>query len=231
VLVTAGGTREPIDPVRFVGNRSSGRQGHALAVEARSRGAVVTLITTAAGQLPPPEGPGLATVSVETAEQMATAVQAHALTSDVIVMAAAVADFRPKAAADQKLKKADGVPELVLEATPDILSEVARTRRPGQVVVGFAAETASGPQLRRYAVDKLQRKQLDLVVANDVSAPGVGFGYDTNAVLIVTAAGDSIEVPLADKTAIAAAVFDAVVACLRAGAPHADPPSQQRSSP
>ncbi|HEX3540630.1 MAG TPA: bifunctional phosphopantothenoylcysteine decarboxylase/phosphopantothenate--cysteine ligase CoaBC [Acidimicrobiales bacterium] len=210
VLVTAGGTREPIDPVRYIGNRSSGRQGHALAAAAALRGAAVTLVT--ASDLP--AGPGVSAVVVETAEQMATAVLARSGDTDIVIMAAAVADFRPKAAADTKLKKADGVPELVLEPTPDILAALGQGRRAGQVLVGFAAETVSGPQLLAYAADKLRRKHLDLVVANDVSAPGVGFAHDTNAVVIVGADGHSLEVPIADKTAVADAVLDAVVACL-----------------
>ena len=210
VLVTAGGTREPIDPVRFIGNRSSGRQGHALAAAARMRGAAVILVTTS----DLPAGPGVSPVPVETAEEMATAVLERSGDADVVIMAAAVADFRPKLAAGTKLKKSDGVPELVLEPTPDILAAVGEARRPGQVLVGFAAETVSGPRLLAYAADKLRRKHLDLVVANDVSAPGVGFAHDTNAVVIVGADGNSLEIPIADKTAVADAVLDAVVACL-----------------
>jgi phosphopantothenoylcysteine decarboxylase/phosphopantothenate--cysteine ligase len=238
VLVTAGGTREPIDPVRYLGNRSSGRQGYALAAEAQSRGAAVTLVSAAAAAsavdrpaLPPPTG--VEVIAVETAEQMADAVAAHAPAADVVIMAAAVADFRPKATSDRKLKRVDGLPELVLEPTPDILAEVSRTRRPGQIVVGFAAETASGDpsKLQRYALDKLRRKHLDLVVANDVSAPGVGFGYATNAVLIVTADGDSIDVPLADKTAIAGAVLDAIAARLQAPAPPLGPAPNSEEQP
>jgi phosphopantothenoylcysteine decarboxylase/phosphopantothenate--cysteine ligase len=211
VLVTAGGTREPIDPVRFLGNRSSGKQGYALAAEAQARGAVVTLITTASRERPEP--PGVALVAVETADQMAAAVADLAPQADVIIMAAAVADFRPKAVLDHKLKKVDGVPDLLLEPTPDILAALAGTRRPDQIVVGFAAETTGGAadRLHADATDKLRRKRLDLVVANDVSAPGAGFGHDTNAVTIVAADGDSIQVPLADKTAVANAVLDAVV--------------------
>jgi phosphopantothenoylcysteine decarboxylase/phosphopantothenate--cysteine ligase len=216
-LITAGGTREPIDPVRFLGNRSSGRQGYALAAVARARGASVTLVSTVVSDRPAPAGAQV--VMVETAEQMAAAVRTHAPAADVIIMAAAVADFRPKTVADRKLKKADGVPDLVLEPTPDILAQLARSRRPGQLLVGFAAETALGSaeQLRADALDKLRRKHLDLIVANDVSAPGTGFGHETNAVVILTADGDSIDVPLSDKTAIATAVLDAVLGCLTAG--------------
>ncbi|MDQ6616112.1 MAG: bifunctional phosphopantothenoylcysteine decarboxylase/phosphopantothenate--cysteine ligase CoaBC [Actinomycetota bacterium] len=214
VLITAGGTREPIDPVRFLGNRSSGKQGHALAAAAEARGAAVTLVTTAGAERSTPARAEV--VTVETAAEMAAAVNAHAARADVIIMAAAVADFRPKAVADQKLKRADGVPDLVLEPTPDILARLTRSRPPGQLVVGFAAETAAGAQLRENARDKLRRKHLDLVVANDVSAPGTGFGHETNAVVIVTADGDSIEVARTDKTGVANAVLDAVAARLPA---------------
>ncbi len=206
VLVTAGGTREPIDPVRFIGNRSSGKQGHAIAMEAATRGADVVLITTT--DLPGP--PGAEVERVETAAEMHDAVMARAAGSDVIVMAAAVADFRPKQAAERKLKKGEGPPDVVLEHTTDILAALGRARRAGQVLVGFAAETAGGADLRRHAEDKLQRKRLDLVVANDVSAPGAGFGHDTNAVLIVGTDGSAVELSLSPKSAVAAAILDAV---------------------
>jgi phosphopantothenoylcysteine decarboxylase/phosphopantothenate--cysteine ligase len=206
VLVTAGGTREPIDPVRYLGNRSSGKQGHAVADEAAGRGATVTLVTTTDR----PGPPGAEVVVVDTAAEMHDAVMARAAAADVVIMAAAVADFRPKAAADQKLKKTDGTPELVLEPTTDILAALSRARRPGQLLVGFAAETASQGELYTYAADKLRRKDLDLVVANDVAAPGVGFGHDTNAVLILGADGSTVEVPLSSKQAVAGAILDAV---------------------
>jgi phosphopantothenoylcysteine decarboxylase/phosphopantothenate--cysteine ligase len=204
VLVTAGGTREPIDPVRFIGNRSSGKQGHALADEAAARGATVTLVTPASR----PGLPGVEVVAVETAAEMEAAVNARAADADVIVMAAAVADFRPKVAADAKLKKGDGVPEVVLEPTPDILAGLGATKRPGQTLVGFAAET---DDLVANAADKVRRKNLDLVVANDVSAPGVGFEHDTNAVVLLRGDGSREDVPLADKRAVARAVLDAVL--------------------
>jgi phosphopantothenoylcysteine decarboxylase/phosphopantothenate--cysteine ligase len=206
VLVTAGGTREPIDAVRYVGNRSSGKQGHAVAAEAAARGALVTLVTTT--DRPGPAGADV--VVVETAAEMHDAVLARAAVSDVIVMAAAVADFRPKQVANHKLKKDDGTPELVLEPTTDILAAIGRTRRPDQVLVGFAAETAAGADLRHLAQDKLRRKGLDLVVANDVSAPHAGFGHDTNEVLIVGADGSAVEVPVSPKSAVAAVILDAV---------------------
>jgi phosphopantothenoylcysteine decarboxylase/phosphopantothenate--cysteine ligase len=216
-LVTAGGTREPLDPVRYLGNRSSGKQGHAVAAELRRRGAAVTLIT--ASDLPGPAGAVVERVA--TAEEMETAVGRAAPAADLVIMAAAVADFRPKQFAPAKIKKADGVPDLILEPTPDILAGLAATRGPDQVLVGFAAETVGGAgltlqdaadRLRTLAHHKLTAKGADLIVANDVAAPGVGFSHDTNAVIIVAADGATVDVPLAGKEAVAHAVVDAVVA-------------------
>ena len=205
VLVTAGGTREAIDPVRFITNRSSGKQGHAVAAAALRRGAVVVLVTTSSQ----PRPAGAEVVEVETAAQMEDAVLARAVGADVVVMAAAVADFRPKAVTDTKLHKADGIPDLVLEATTDILEELGRRRRPGQVLVGFAAETDDVPERARA---KLVAKGVDLMVANDVSAPQVGFDHDTNAVTVFGADGTVTSVPLSDKGAVADAVLDRVAA-------------------
>jgi phosphopantothenoylcysteine decarboxylase/phosphopantothenate--cysteine ligase len=203
VVVTAGGTREPIDPVRYIGNRSSGKQGHALAAEAAARGAKVTLITTVG--LPVPDAADV--VRVETAAEMHDAVQAVASGADVVVMAAAVADFRPGSVAESKLKKRAGPPEIVLEPTVDILAGLGAAKRPDQTVVGFAAET---DQVRQNAASKLAAKGADLIVANDVTAAGAGFEHDTNQVVIMHADGTEREVPLADKRAVARAVFDAV---------------------
>ena len=203
VLVTAGGTREPIDPVRYLSNRSSGKQGHALAEEAAARGADVTLVTTVERAV----APGIDVVRVETAAEMEDAVLSRSDAADVILMAAAVADFRPKATADEKLKKADGLPEIVLEPTTDILAELGKRRRPGQTIVGFAAETQ---RLREHAADKLARKGIDLIVANDVSAPDAGFAHDTNRAIILDAEGRSLDVPLSDKRDVARTVLDAV---------------------
>ena len=204
VLVSAGGTREAIDPVRFITNRSSGKQGHALAAAALRRGADVVLVTTS--NQPRPGGSEV--VEVETAAQMEDAMLTRAATADVVVMAAAVADFRPKVATGTKLHKADGIPELVLEATNDILAELGRRRRPGQVLVGFAAETDDVPERARA---KLVAKGVDLMVANDVSAPHVGFDHDTNSVTIFSADGAVTPVPLSTKGAVADAVLDRVV--------------------
>ena len=205
VLVTAGGTREPIDPVRYIANRSSGKQGHAIAVDAAARGAKVTLITTA--DLPAPSGAEV--VRVETAAEMAGAVDQRAGASDVIVMAAAVADFRPREVASGKIKKRHGVPAMDLEATDDILSGLGASSRDDQVIVGFAAET---DHVREQARAKLEAKNIDLIVANDVAAPGVGFEHDTNQVLIMSRSGSEREVALCDKRTVARAVLDEVVA-------------------
>lgn len=210
VLVSAGGTREAIDPVRFITNRSSGKQGHALAAAARRRGADVVLVTTSGHARPA----GVEVVAVETAADMEDAMLARAPSADVVVMAAAVADFRPKAVADTKLHKADGIPDLVLEATNDILAELGRRRTAGQVLVGFAAETDDVPERARA---KLSAKGVDLMVANDVSAPQVGFDHDTNAVTVFGADGTVTAVPLATKADVADAVLDRVVPLLRPG--------------
>jgi len=206
VLVTAGGTREPIDPVRFIGNRSSGKQGLAIADEASARGARVVLVTTVT---PAYAMPNVDIVRVQTAGEMESAVLSHAPQADVVVMAAAVADFRPKEIADEKIKKADGVPDIVLEPTTDILAALGAKRLPGQTLVGFAAETV---EVRAAARDKLARKNVDLIVANDVSAPGAGFEHDTNRVVILGADGSEHDSSLTSKRAVAGAVLDAVVA-------------------
>ncbi len=204
VVVTAGGTREPIDAVRVIANRSSGKQGYAIAVEAARRGAAVTLITTVDRPVPAL----VDVVTVETAAQMEAAVNAAATGADIVVMAAAVADFRPKAPSTVKLKKDVGPPDIVLEPTADILAGLGRLKRPGQTLVGFAAET---DDLVANAEGKLARKNLDLVVANDVSAPGVGFAHDTNAVVLIRPGGVLRFVGLADKQSVAAAVLDTIV--------------------
>ncbi len=208
VVVSAGGTREPIDAVRVIANRSSGKQGIAIARAAADRGAEVTLVST----VPTPgltgARPEIRVVDVETAADLEAAMSAHSRSADVVVMAAAVADFRPKAVADRKLKKADGPPEIVLEPTPDILAGLGATKRAGQVLVGFAAET---DDLVANAERKLRAKHLDLIVANDVGAPGVGFQHDTNAVTLLTPGADPRTIGLTGKDDIAHAVLDAVV--------------------
>ena len=211
VVVTAGGTREPIDAVRVIANRSTGKQGYAIASEAVARGAKVTLISTA--DLPTPFGVNL--VQVETAQQMMDAVNAEAKSADVVVMAAAVADVRPVRVAAHKLKKdpltgqIGDLGAIELEATPDILADLGKNKPAGQVLVGFAAETEN---LIVNALAKLERKGADLIVANDVSQDGVGFAHATNAVTLVARGTEPVEVALADKRSIARSVLNAVVA-------------------
>jgi phosphopantothenoylcysteine decarboxylase/phosphopantothenate--cysteine ligase len=209
VVVSAGGTREALDPVRFLTNRSSGKQGHALAEAAARRGATVTLVTSSGLVLPTDVQAAVTRIEVESAADMEAALDGPCRRADVVIMAAAVADFRPKVAADRKLSKEDGLPDLVLEPTPDILTGLVARRPPGQVLVGFAAETNDVPARGRR---KLQRKGVDLLVLNDVSAPGAGFDYDTNAVVILEASGSSTEVGMTSKIAVANAVLDRVIA-------------------
>ena len=212
VLVSLGGTREPLDPVRYIGNRSSGRMGAAIVAEALRRGAEVTAVA-AAVRVEVPAGARM--VEVETAQEVYDAVLAAAPDADVVVMAAAVADFRPKAAAAEKLKKERGVPEVVLEPTPDTLAELGRTRRPDQVLVGFAAETTDHIAGGRR---KLERKHLDLVVVNHVEAAGSAFdAEDATAYLVDATQVDQL--PSA-KDEIASRLLDRVEQ-VRAG--HAPP--------
>ncbi len=210
IVVTAGGTREPIDAVRVIANRSSGKQGYAIAAEAAIRGAKVTLISTVERKIPF----GVEIVEVETAAQMRDALSQVATIADVIIMAAAVADVRPKQSVLEKLKKdpltgrISSLESLELEATPDILAGLGATKKPGQVLVGFAAETDN---LVDHAKSKLKAKNVDLIVANNVAEPGVGFGHDTNAVTLVFRDGPPRDVPLADKRLVAREVLDSVV--------------------
>ena len=204
VVITAGGTTEAIDPVRVISNRSTGKQGYALAEAAWARGADVTLISTVDREPPV----GVRVVSVESAAQMQEAVM-NVADADVIVMAAAVADFRPADPATQKIKKSDGdVASIALEKTHDFLVDLGKNKPGGQVLVGFAAETEN---LLENARGKLERKNLDFIVANDVSAPGAGFAHDTNKVTLVFGGGEEIDVPIGSKRVVAEAIFDAVV--------------------
>jgi phosphopantothenoylcysteine decarboxylase/phosphopantothenate--cysteine ligase len=209
VVVSAGGTREALDPVRYLTNRSSGKQGNALAEAAARRGAKVTLVTASGRTLSPDVQAAVTRIDVESAADMEAALAQVCPGADVVIMAAAVADFRPKVAADHKLSKEEGLPELVLEPTPDILTGLVSRRTRGQVLVGFAAETDDVAERGRR---KLLRKGVDLLVVNDVSAPGTGFDHDTNAVSILKADGSSTEIPLTSKYAVANAVLDSVIA-------------------
>jgi phosphopantothenoylcysteine decarboxylase/phosphopantothenate--cysteine ligase len=207
VLVSAGGTREPLDPVRVLTNRSSGKQGHAVAEAAVRRGAFVTLVTAASL----PAAPGIRVIGVETAADMEAAMLAEAPAADVVVMAAAVSDFRPKAVSQTKLAKEDGVPGVVLERTNDILAALGASRQPGQVLVGFAAETGEPLERGRR---KLISKGVDLMVVNDVTAPGAGFDHDTNVVTILSSDGTVLPLPLQSKLAVAGAILDVVAGLL-----------------
>jgi phosphopantothenoylcysteine decarboxylase / phosphopantothenate---cysteine ligase len=212
VVVSAGGTREPIDPVRFLGNASSGRQGYALASVAAARGARVTLVA-ANTELPDPAGADI--VRVRTAMELREAMHKAATAADVLVMNAAVADFRAAEAATYKIKKEAGVPPpLEFRPNPDVLSELVAARRPGQVVVGFAAETGDDTRdVLAHGREKLARKGCDLLVVNAVG-DGRAFNTPDNAAVILAADGSEIDVPLGPKSLLAAAVWDAVVARL-----------------
>ncbi|HYM09800.1 MAG TPA: bifunctional phosphopantothenoylcysteine decarboxylase/phosphopantothenate--cysteine ligase CoaBC, partial [Bryobacterales bacterium] len=200
VLITAGPTREPLDPVRYLSNRSSGRMGFALAEEALARGARVILIAGPTA-LPPPARAEV--VRIETAEQMRAAVLEHLAESTIIIKAAAVADFRPARRAPRKIKKSAAPPAIELEPTPDILAELGR-RKGGRLLVGFAAETEN---LREEAARKLKAKNCDLVVGNLVGQPGAGFDAEENEAILVTAQ-ETIELPRSSKRELAARLFD-----------------------
>jgi phosphopantothenoylcysteine decarboxylase/phosphopantothenate--cysteine ligase len=207
VLITAGPTFEDIDPVRFIGNRSSGKMGYAISAEAARRGGRVTLITGPTHLTAPSVHE---VVQVRSAADMHSAVMARAEEVDVVIMAAAVADFSPASRAGQKIAKRDHALQLTLEGTTDILADLgqlasrASSERP--VLVGFAAETHD---VVAHAREKLLRKRVDLIVANDVSQPGVGFEGDTNAVTIVSR-DDAEEIPLQSKTAVAGRILDVI---------------------
>jgi phosphopantothenoylcysteine decarboxylase / phosphopantothenate---cysteine ligase len=211
ILITAGGTQEPLDPVRVLTNRSSGKQGYALAQAALDAGAQVTLITTPTS-LTPPTGTRL--IHVETAKQMLDAVLDESVESNVLIMAAAVADFRPKNMTKEKIKKEGGIPQIELEATEDILKTVAgngsRKKRP-RVVVGFAAESRD---LLENAAAKLKSKRLDLIVANDISASDAGFASETNRVTLLFADGWKESLPLMSKSEVAETIMERVASLL-----------------
>ncbi len=206
VLVTAGPTREPIDPVRFLSNRSSGKMGYALAEAARMRGADVTLITGPTALSVPG---GMEVVPVETAAQMRDAALAHFEAADMVIAAAAVADYAPAEYNNQKLKKTGAAPGLTLTPTADILAEMGRRKRPGQVLIGFAAETED---LLAQARAKLAAKNLDWIAANDVTQDGAGFDGDTNILTLLGKEGQEIALPLLSKREAAEQMLDAMTA-------------------
>jgi phosphopantothenoylcysteine decarboxylase/phosphopantothenate--cysteine ligase len=207
VVVTSGGTHEPIDAVRFIGNRSSGKMGAAIAAEAAARGADVVLVS---GPASVPAPSGVRTVDVSTAAEMLDAARSVMKDADALVMAAAVADFRPAGVAEGKLKRRDGVPDIRLEPTPDVLVELSDSLE-GRVVVGFAAETND---LEGAGREKLDAKRLDLIVVNEVGRPGTGFGSDTNEALILSADGDDAPLRTWTKRALAREICDRLVKLL-----------------
>ena len=218
-MITAGGTQEPLDPVRMLTNRSSGKQGYALAQAAIDAGADVTLITTPTALASPV---GAREVSVQTAKQMLEAVLEESAMADALIMAAAVADFRPKQTAENKLKKRDGIPQIELEATEDILEAVFRRKsgKPVQgtteakrpfITVGFAAESHA---LLENAGEKLKSKKLDLIVANDISSKDAGFGLDTNRVILLYPNGKQEPMPLMTKTEVADTIIERLATLL-----------------
>nr|WP_092068049.1 bifunctional phosphopantothenoylcysteine decarboxylase/phosphopantothenate--cysteine ligase CoaBC [Dendrosporobacter quercicolus]NSL46912.1 bifunctional phosphopantothenoylcysteine decarboxylase/phosphopantothenate--cysteine ligase CoaBC [Dendrosporobacter quercicolus DSM 1736]SDL69150.1 phosphopantothenoylcysteine decarboxylase / phosphopantothenate--cysteine ligase [Dendrosporobacter quercicolus] len=204
ILVTAGGTIEPIDPVRYIGNRSSGKMGYALARNAAKRGGAVTLISGPTG-LAAPEA--VEVIRVETAAQMRTAVLTRFADADIIIKAAAVADYRPREVAPQKIKKAGEVLSITLEKNPDILTELGQIKRQRQILVGFAAETQN---LIDNAREKIVRKNLDMIVANNVTLPGAGFNTDTNIVKLLYKDGNIEDLPKMSKDEVARIILDKI---------------------
>ena len=211
VLVTAGPTREPIDPVRFITNRSSGKMGYALAEAACSMGAKVTLVSGPVSLTPPA---GTRVLSVETTEDLLAVMQAEAPAQDIIIQAAAPADYKPTEVAEQKIKKKAGDPlTLIMAETPDVAKAVGALRREGQFIAGFAAETE---KVTEHALEKLDRKNLDMIVANDVTRPGAGFDVDTNIITVITRGGMK-EFPLMSKADAAKAILEEILAARKTG--------------
>jgi len=207
ILISAGPTREAIDPVRYISNHSSGKMGYAVARAAEQRGASVTMVSGPVSIAPPP---GVAVVPVETCRQMADAMLRHMDRADIIIKVAAVADFRPKTPEDQKIKKQAGTTEMVLELTenPDILKAIGQRKKPHQFLVGFAAETND---LETHAMAKMERKNLDMIAANLVGGAETGFGTDTNALTLFSRNGGREVIPLMAKEAAAHKILDAVI--------------------
>jgi phosphopantothenoylcysteine decarboxylase/phosphopantothenate--cysteine ligase len=209
ILITAGPTREPLDPARYLSNRSSGKMGYALARTAKRRGAEVTLISGPVRLEPPP---GITVVPVKTAGEMAEAVNQHSATASIVVMAAAVADFRPKTAAHQKIKKANAEPQLELITNPDILAALGEQRRAGQILVGFAAESDNH---EAEGLRKLHAKNVDLMIVNDILGEKTGFDVDTNQVTLITR-DSSEQLALLSKEETANGIWDKVTSPYKA---------------
>ena len=204
ILVTAGPTREALDPIRFITNRSTGKMGYAIAEAASIRGAEVVLVSGPSALAAPA---GVTMVNVETANQMRDEVLKYAGEADVVIMAAAVSDYRPQNVSPQKIKKGSGQLTIVLERNPDILAELGQSRAAGQILVGFSMETEN---VLDNAMEKLGKKNVDLIVANDVSQEGAGFGTDTNIVWLIDASGQTRKLPLMSKPGVAHVILDKV---------------------
>ena len=204
-LISAGPTREKIDPVRFITNYSSGKMGYAIAEAARERGLLVTLVSGPVNLLPPE---GVEVINIESAADMAKAMKSAAQTADIIVMAAAVADYRPRQYSTSKVKKSDGDMCIELERTEDILLSLGKNKRPGQILVGFAAET---DDLLKNAQGKLERKNLDYIAANIVGVPGRGFAADNNAITLIGRDGSQTEFALQSKKNLAEALLQHIL--------------------
>ncbi len=204
ILVASGPTREPIDPVRFVSNRSSGKMGRALALVAARRGGEVTLVTGPVSMDIPPT---IDVIDVETAKEMAGTVKELAGSADIIVMAAAVSDYMPEQALSQKLKKTSGKIALQLVPTEDILASLLKERRPGQIIIGFCAETEN---LYENSLKKLKKKPVDLLVANNVAMPGAGFDVETNKVMLINKDQERVDLPMLHKEEVAERIWDYV---------------------
>ena len=205
IVISAGPTREAIDPVRYITNRSTGKMGYAIAEAARERGLLVTLVSGPVNLLPPE---GVEVINIESAADMAKAMKSAAQTADIIVMAAAVADYRPRQYSTSKVKKSDGDMCIELERTEDILLSLGKNKRPGQILVGFAAET---DDLLKNAQGKLQRKNLDYIAANIVGVPGRGFAADNNAITLIGRDGSQTEFALQSKKNLAEALLQHIL--------------------
>ena len=205
IVISAGPTREAIDPVRYITNRSTGKMGYAIAEAAREMGLTVTLVSGPVNLLPPE---GVEVINIESAADMAKAMKSAAQTADIIVMAAAVADYRPKQYSTSKVKKSDGDMCIELERTEDILLSLGKNKRPGQILVGFAAET---DDLLKNAQGKLQRKNLDYIAANIVGVPGRGFAADNNAITLIGRDGSQTEFALQSKKNLAEALLQHIL--------------------
>lgn len=205
IVISAGPTREAIDPVRYITNRSTGKMGYAIAEAARERGLLVTLVSGPVNLLPPE---GVEVINIESAADMAKAMKSAAQTADIIVMAAAVADYRPRQYSTSKVKKSDGDMCIELERTEDILLSLGKNKRPGQILVGFAAET---DDLLKNAQGKLERKNLDYIAANIVGVPGRGFAADNNAITLIGRDGSQTEFALQSKKDLAEALLQHIL--------------------